>query len=280
MFGLTPSLAPDYSPFGAQAQELVLDSPNYGGPADCAPSLIVVAGQSNALGYTLGPADLPPHLQAPIAKVQIWDPARRAFAPLEPAVNTGSPANPGVWGPEAQLAFRWSQDHACGDLRIVKYARGETGLAAAAQDRDWSPSSHGEVWDKATAELGAAKAALKAEGLPLRVSAVFWMQGETDAQDQAKAQAYRQNLTDLVMRIRARWGDDATTIYVGQIDRPPGSKGWEQVRRAQAAVAASTPGVHLVDTDPFPRQPADKIHLTGPGQVQLGDGFYDQYRGR
>lgn len=82
------------------------------------------------------------------------------------------------------------------------------------------------------------------------------------------------------MRIRARWGDDETKIYIGQIDRPPGSTGWEKVRQAQAAVAASVPGVRLIDTDPFPRQAADKTHLTGPGQVQLGDGFYDQYRPR
>ncbi|MDO9430936.1 MAG: sialate O-acetylesterase [Phenylobacterium sp.] len=257
-----------------------MDSPNYGSPADCPSSLIVVAGQSNALGYTLGPADLPPHLRKPIAKVQIWDPARHAFAPLQPGVNTGSLTNPGAWGPESQLAFRWSQGHPCGDLRLVKYARGETGLAATPNDRDWSPSSHDDVWDKATAELDAAKAALKAEGLPRQVAAVFWMQGETDAQDPAKAKAYRQNLTDLVIRIRARWGDDQTKVYVGQIDRPPGSKTWEQVRQAQAAVAASVPDVHLIDTDLFPRQPADNTHFTGAGQVQLGDGFFDQYRAR
>ncbi len=257
-----------------------MDSPDYGRPADCASSLIVVAGQSNALGYTLGPADLPPHLGTPIAKVQVWDPARRAFAPLQPGVNTGSPNNPGAWGPEAQLAFRWSRDHPCGDLRVVKYARGETGLASTPNDRDWSPSSHDDVWDQATSELDAAKAALKTQGLSLRVEAVFWMQGETDAQDAAKAAAYRQNLTDMVMRIRTRWGDGQTSVYVGQIDRPPGSKGWERVRQAQAAVATAVPGVHLIDTDPLARQPADKVHFTASGQIQLGDGFYDQYSAR
>lgn len=257
-----------------------MDSPNYGGLSDCAPSLIVVAGQSNALGYTLGPADLPPHLQAPIAKVEVWNPVSRAFAPLQPGVNTGSPNNPGAWGPEAQLAFRWSRDHPCGDLHVVKYARGETGLTSTPKDRDWSPSSHDDVWDQATSELDAAKAALKAQGLSLQVSAVFWMQGESDTQDAGNAAAYRQNLTDFIMRIRARWGDEQTRIYVGQIDRPPGTKGWDKVRQAQAAVAASVPGVHLIDTDPFPRQPADKVHLTASGQVQLGDGFYEQYRAR
>lgn len=257
-----------------------MDSANYAGAAVCAPVLVVVAGQSNALGFTLGVDDLPPHLRKPIARVQIWDPARRAFAALKPGVNTGSPNNPGNWGPEAQFAYRWSQEHPCGDLHVVKYARGETGLAPDPDDRDWSPSSQGEAWDKATSEIDAAKAVLKGEGLAPRVDAVFWMQGETDAQDGAKAPAYRQNFTDLVMRIRQRWGDDATEVYVGQIDRPPGSKGWEEVREAQAVAATTIPRVDVVDTDPFPRQPADGVHFTGSAQVRLGDGFYELYRTR
>ena len=130
----------------------------------------------------------------------------------------------------------------------------------------------------ATSEIDAAKTALKDGGPAPRVDAVFWMQGETDAQDDTKAPAYRQNFTDLVMRIRQRWGDGATKIYVGQIDRPPGSKGWEEVREAQAVAATKIPRVDLVDTDPFPRQPTDGVHLTGSAQVRLGDGFYELYR--
>lgn len=258
-----------------------MDSPNYGGPADCTPALVVVAGQSNALGYTLGPADLPPHLRKPMAKVRIWDPARRAFAPLLAGVNTGSPNNPGAWGPEAQFAFRWSQERPCAPLYVVKYARGETGVALDPAHSDWSPSSDGDVWAKATTQVDAAEAALKSQSQPLQVAAVFWMQGETDAQDPGKAEAYRQNLSNLIMRIRARWGDEKTRVYIGQVDDPSASiTGWDKVRQAQAAVAASTPDVHLTDTDPLPRQPADGVHLTGAGQVGLGDRFYELYRGR
>ena len=254
-----------------------MDNANHDAAA-CAPVLVVVAGQSNALGYTLGVDDLPPHLRKPVARVQIWDPARLTFTPLQAGVNTGSPNNPGNWGLETQFSYRWSQDHPCGDLYVVKYARGETGLAADPTDRDWSPSSQGEAWDKATSEVAAAKAVLKGKGLTPRVDAVFWMQGETDAQDDTKAAAYRQNFTDLVMRIRQRWGDGTTKVYVGQIGRPPGSRGWEKVREAQAAAATSIPHVGLVDTDPFPRQPTDGVHFTGSAQVRLGDGFYEMYR--
>ena len=227
------------------------------------PALVVVAGQSNALGYTLGATDLPPHLRAPPKDVWIWDPARGAFAPLQPGANTGSPNNPGAWGPETQFAWRWRKA-SCARLYIVKHARGETGLAADPVQKDWSPASRGELWDAATAQLAAARQAAPAA----RLAAVLWMQGETDATSPAKAAAYPSNLAAFVSEVRARWGGE--TITIAQIDRR--GAGWDQVRAGQAAVAAA-PDVALVDTDAFPRQP-DGVHLSAKAQVQLGDAFF------
>lgn len=223
----------------------------------------MVAGQSNALGYTLGPADLPPHLRAPPKDVWIWQPARSAFAPLKPGANTGSPNNPGAWGPEAQFAWRW-REASCAPLYIVKHARGETGLAADPAQKDWSPASRGELWDAATAELAAARKAAPAAA----VVAVLWMQGETDAAAPAKAAAYQANLAAFTREVGARWGGQ--TIAIAQIDRRGGA--WNQVRAAQAKVAAAD--IAVIDTDPFPRQP-DGVHLTAKAQVQLGDAFFE-----
>ncbi len=243
--------------------------------------MVVVAGQSNALGYTLSAADLPPRLAAPTEGAMIWDPARRAFADLRPGINTGSPNQPRNWGPEAQFAYRWRAERACAPLYIVKYARGETGLALDPLRPDWSTQSRGELWDKAAAEIDAAKAALAAGGLRPSVTAVLWMQGETDSETPAKAAAYEVNLRAFVAAIRMRWGDKDTVVHIAQIDRPvPAKRGWDTVRTAQAAVAASTPGVTLIDTAPFERQPSDGTHLTAQGQVKLGDAFYEQVRGQ
>lgn len=252
-----------------------MDNPHADSAADCRPALVIVAGQSNALGYTLGRADLPPHLVQPPSLVMIWSPAERAFVPMAPGANTGSPNNPQNWGPEAQFAYRWRQDHACAPLYVVKYARGETGLALDPVERDWSPNSHGDLWDAATAEIDAAKAALAVEGASPPVRAVLWMQGETDAQTPAKARAYRVNLAAFVAKVRARWGDADTIVQIGQIDRP-GPAGWDTVRVAQADVVAKDRRATLTDTDPFERQVADGTHLTAQGQVRLGDGFYDR----
>lgn len=240
---------------------------------DCSPVMVIVAGQSNALGYTLSAADLPPHLAMP-GPAQIWSPQARAFAPLQPGVNTGAPNNPQSWGPEAQFAYRWRQGHACAPLYVVKYARGETGLAPDPAARDWSPASHGDLWDAASAEIAAAKAALAEKGLTPRVRAVLWMQGETDADNPAKSRSYGANLGAFVAQVRARWGDNDTIVQIGQIDRP-GPIGWEAVRRAQAQFVAADRKTTLTDTDPFERQPADGVHLTAEGQVRLGDDFYE-----
>lgn len=242
------------------------------------PALIVVAGQSNALGYTLGLADLPAHLRAPIPDAWIWNPALGSFEPLAPAHNTGSPNNPQAWGPESQFAWRWRARHGCGPLYIVKHARGDTGLAADPSQADWSPNSSGEIFEEASAEVASAKASLASKGGPTRISAVLWMQGEKDAADSAKAAVYEANLRAFIVQVRTVWGDASTVFQIGRIDRlGEGYPGWPKVRQAQNAIAASDSRATLTDTDAFPRQPADRLHLTAEAQVRLGDGFFDAF---
>jgi len=239
------------------------------------PALIVVAGQSNALGYTLGPADLPHNFGRSVPDVWIWEASKARFTPMTPAQNTGSPNNPKAWGAEVQFAFRWRAAF-CSPLYIVKHARGDTGLAADPQELDWSPSSSGELFDATAAEIAAAKAALAAKGFTPRVKALLWMQGEKDASEESKGTAYEANLRDFISQVRTRWGDARTVIHIGQIDRMgPSYPGAAKVRLAQARVAASEKNVSLVDTDPLPRQAADGLHLTGQAQIRLGDEFFE-----
>lgn len=235
---------------------------------------MIVAGQSNALGYTVHHRDAPARLRAPMERAFIWAPTLQDFAPLAAGVNTGTPNNPDSWGPEAQYAYRWQAEHRCGRLYIVKQTRGETGLALDAAERDWSPASKNELWAQATGEIEAAKASLARRGVEPKVGEVLWMQGETDAQRPAKARAYARNLTAFIGKVRAHWGAPSTGFVIGQIDAN-GTEGARTVRAAQADVAKDLPVVSIIDTDPFPRQPTDGVHLTAAGQVALGDAFYD-----
>jgi hypothetical protein len=237
---------------------------------------IILAGQSNALGYLNdGPASY-----VPTARVQIWadtdgDGAGDAWNYMLPGVNTGTPANPHDWGPEVGFAEAWLTAHA-GDqdvLWIVKVTKGSTGLAQDAGQLDWSPASHGEMFDAATSAEEAARRNLDATPYAFAEwDGLLWMQGETDATDPAKANAYAANERAFIAAAREAWHVD--DVVVGRI----GAAGaWsEVVRDAQWNLDHGDDpmtGVESFRTIGLPMQP-DGLHYDAAGQVALGAAFY------
>lgn len=225
--------------------------------------LVILAGQSNALGFQVSPAELPPEARTVDPMVQIWTP--HGFEPMRPGVNTGGPHTPLAWGPEVAFARDWRRDHPKERLFILKAARGSTPLAPTRGQADWSPASKGKLFD-ATASMAQTAAAQAG----VRAALVLWMQGEDDAKDPGRAQAYGANLAALFCGMRTRWGEADTRIVFGRIGQAPPYAA--AVRAAQAAAAAGGDEV-MVDTDDLPRQ-KDGLHLNGAGEIGLGDAFY------
>jgi hypothetical protein len=226
--------------------------------------LVVVAGQSNALGFLLSGRDLPPGAYRPDPRVRIW--TDRGFETMTPGANTGSPNNPQCWGPEVGYAHAWLAAHRIGTLHIVKYARGSTALAEGA-GCDWSPES-GELFAKTTADVQAARRVMPARA---PVSAIVWMQGEQDAASEATARAYGRNLARALPRMRAEWADPATPVLFGRI-----GLNWPfaaLVRAAQAQVDAADPLAASVETSEYPLLP-DGLHYAAAGQLRLGADLY------
>ncbi|HEY8570833.1 sialate O-acetylesterase [Phenylobacterium sp.] len=217
--------------------------------------LVVVAGQSNALGYQVSPSELPAWYQ-PTAQVQIWTDA--GWRTLTPGVNTGTPANPNAWGPEVAFAHAWVQEHPGETLYIVKSVKGSTPLADAPGE-DWSPRSDGSLFDATTAKVAAARAAL---GGAVSTT-VLWFQGEQDASSPAWADAYAANLAELQAAAAQEWG--ASRFLMGRIDTDYGANA--TVQQAQG------PGFN---TDEFLKQ-GDNLHLTGQAQIDSGFSFYSLY---
>lgn len=226
-------------------------------------ALILVAGQSNAVGYGVTLEDLPPEMRAPDPAVRIWDGDR--FVPLAPGVNTGTPNRPEAWGPEVEFARAWRAARPNGRLHIVKLARGSTALAAG-PDRDWSPAS-GELFAEMAREAREAQAAA---GVP--VTAVLWMQGEADAVQPQAARDYEANLRAFVAAVRGRWAGKDAAVVIGRIGGPMPFAA--EVRRAQAAVDRADPRVTSVETSDLPRQ-ADQLHLTPEGLRRLGQAMFE-----
>lgn len=226
--------------------------------------LVVVAGQSNALGFRLSGRDLPPGAYQPDERVRIW--TGRGFETMTPGVNTGSPNNPQCWGPEVGYARAWLAAHRIGTLHIVKHARGSTALAPNA-GRDWSPES-GELFAQTAAAVQAGRRALPS---PAAVGAILWMQGEQDAAAEATARAYGRNLSRALPRMRAEWADPTTPVLFGRI-----GLNWPYaglVRTAQAQVDAADPLAASVETSDYPLLP-DGLHYAAAGQLRLGADLY------
>lgn len=236
-------------------------------------ALIVVAGQSNALGFGLTPGDLPPAVRTPDPRVMIWD--GDSFATMQPGVNTGSPGAPHAWGPEVEFARRWRADHPDGVLYVVKHARGSTSLAADPARPDWSPAT-GELYAETKVEIAEARAALQAEGIGANVAAILWVQGEQDAVDPAKAAAYRVNLVNLLKGVRRDWGAGRTPVLFSQLKAESGFEYGQTVRAAQQATDQTDDFATMALTDPVSLQP-DRIHFSSAGQIRLGGAFYDLY---
>lgn len=225
-------------------------------------TLVIVAGQSNAVGY-VSPRELPAHVR-PDPAVRIHRGGR--FESLRPGVNTGGPRTPAAWGPEVEFARRWRADHPGEALYVVKVARGSTGVAADPARWDWSPASRGEQYDQATAQVRAAKAQIP----DLDRVVILWMGGESDTASRAKAAAHERNLKGLFARMRGDWWIAGPVILLGRIadEWDPGGP----VRAAQTRLGGFS-------TDDFPMQP-DRAHFNGAGQIRLGGAFYEAYRRR
>jgi hypothetical protein len=232
-------------------------------------ALIVVAGQSNALGWVEA-SSLPAHLQGPLGYAAIWNPTRQAFEALQAGVNTGNAQQPTAVGPEVQFAYAWSLSHPGETLFIVKVAQSSTGLAEDPLKDDWSPRS-GELFATASQQVAAAR---QASGEP--VSGVLWMQGEEDASTPAKALSYEANLAELFARMRTDWGGLDTAIVFGRVDAHAGLPYAGPVRQAQAAIDLADGAAVMIDTDSFPLQ-GDKLHFNAAGQIALGEAMWRAY---
>jgi|GEM_PF-586394 len=182
--------------------------------------LLIVAGQSNAVGYDAKPAELP--ADEIDQQILFWwrcgDPppdqhdstSGGQWARLQPQP-LGNPKKPregrqygnfaqpeGGFGPEIGLA-RTLAATGTSKLAVVKAAFSGTALK-----RDWNPADSGEggsCYRSLIEETRAAIVAAKQDGVQLRPRAFVWVQGESDANAE-HAPHYADNLGAMLDALR------------------------------------------------------------------------------
>ena len=236
-------------------------------------AFVVFAGQSNTGGAYMNASTLPAAWK-PDPLTLIWDPDAKAWAQMQPGVNTGFGQMPDAWGPEVQFALAFRAAHPDEVLRIVKSAWGGTRLEVDPGEwrYDWSPRSDNEVFDLTTAMIREAGAA--AGGI--RPEAVFWGQGEEDANHADTAAAYDENLPAFFAAVRAEWLEDpAGKIGFFRIGGTPAYAA--EVRHAQLVTDEADADAASFDSRPFPLM-GDNVHFTAEAHRMSGDEFFALYR--
>ncbi|MEM7393487.1 MAG: sialate O-acetylesterase, partial [Verrucomicrobiota bacterium] len=102
---------------------------------------------------------------------------------------TLGPTPNGYWGPEVSSS---RQRHAAGEnVAVFKYSQGGTSLNV-----DWNSRTGGFMWNNMTASLIDAVTDLEGMGHDINLRAFFWVQGGSDANQSAAANAYAGNLSN------------------------------------------------------------------------------------
>jgi Carbohydrate esterase, sialic acid-specific acetylesterase len=237
--------------------------------------LFLLAGQSNMQG--VGTAD----------SVEMTN----CLAPAQVALFEDLQFRPLLWrstfGPELGLAAELGRLHPDERLVLIKLARSRLSLRD-----DWSPGvrtrGHHEnnrgAWFRRLCRITAAVAnACRERGEEISLGALFWMQGERDADDSDMAAAYAENLAQLVHRLRGRLGEPRLPVLIGAIPREPVEflngvvrfAHGAQVNDAQQRVATELTDVAMVDTQGLAT--TDGVHYDSPSLLELGRRFAAAY---
>lgn len=175
----------------------------------------------------------------------------------------------GHFGPEVSFARELKKSGY--SPALFKYTKGATGLA-----RDWKAPGEGGIYDRMTAALKIAIQDLEQQGFEVSLRGFVWIQGESDAAEEATAQAYYARLKQLIHDLRQNvlHAPDLKVI-LGVDEEHPFVKERPAVVEAQRQIAAEDAAVAFTSMLELPK--ADATHLTPEGLVLHGERIFNAY---
>jgi len=227
--------------------------------------LVNYRGQSNMQGR--GRQDgLPPVLQVQQQGCYMFHNTAKTFDILQAGQN--DPANPNMFGPELRSLMVLRDTYGC-RVYGVKTAQGGTSLAPDGSKNDWSAST-GELLASSHANVTNAKTKLEEMGKTVTVVDAWW-QGESDADNEAEANAYLQNETDLFALSDTIPALQGTRRFVYKIfERNAIGPYWSVVNQAKLERAAADPRTTIIENNHYSLG-GDLIHADANGQVTAGE---------
>lgn len=213
----------------------------------------LLLGQSNMLGVRSSPEQLPENLKQTQENALFFHDNK--WVPLAPGVSEKK-----GFGPEISFASKLPSNRKFG---IIKLSAGDTNLAV-----DWSQKEKGKLYSRTIGLVNSAKATR-----PIKIKAVLWMQGESDAMDEKMAQSYSSNLKDFIKKLRHDLNDSSIAFSVCRETAPVDQFPYTNtVRLAQKDLQKSISAYEWFDCDGLSKG-SDNLHYDTVGQINLGDLF-------
>lgn len=239
-------------------------------PKDQPCLLFILGGQSNMDGCGK-PNELPEPYRKHPDNVVTWDNKRKCWVKL--AQDSTAIARNFQFGPEIAFAHELATTYPDKTIAVMKTSAGGTRLFT-----QWVPE--GGMYQRFIANMNNATAQLKADGIPLTLSGMLWMQGESDSDNLDHAKAYDTNITRMFADVRKQTGNPILPIVMGRISSSLLKKtpwNFDHCRIVQAAqdrITEADPHVHIVHTDEFSTL-KDNTHFDSKAQITLGKQMAD-----
>lgn len=216
--------------------------------------IYILAGQSNMMGKGKT-FELPPAYKRQPQNVQFYYQGRQK--PL---------ARYSHFGPEVAFAHEISRAYPHDNHIIIKH------VATGSSIQQWLPG--GGLFNGLIRQRGFIKEN------DLKVDAVFWMQGESDARNRQNAIRYENSLKRFIVGLRTKLDSPHSPFIMGRIN--PEDKAFsmlETVQQAQKNMQHTLSNVTLVSTQGLGKI-FDHVHYNAQGQIELGKRFARAYARR
>lgn len=234
--------------------------------------LFILAGQSNAQGWKGDATHYPVDSYNLDESIRFyWVTPRHSSSGSEWTTlkAQGGRFKNGHFGLE--VTFARSLKQAGHNPAIFKYSLGSTSIA-----RNWRGPGDGEMYDQMTEEFDKAVALLRKEGHTVKIRGFVWIQGESDAQTPAMAEAYKGMLKKLIDDLRKKvTKNPELPVILGVDEQHPWVKKNHQVVQAQQELAEADKSV--IFTSMIGLEKADGTHLTPKGLEEHGKRIYTAY---
>ena len=228
-------------------------------------AVFLLGGQSNMRG--VGSArDLPDVLRGPHDDILFY---------FGSTLTTLRPGSGSEFGPEISFGRSIADAFPRDTIALIKYAVGGTNL-----EHDWDPAS-GRTYSTFRESVSDGLQALTDAGYTTEIAGMLWTQGERDVVI-GTTDRYEENLTEFIADVRSRYGEELpffiSQLSFGQTNlvARASQSALDQLRQAQANVAAVDPDTYLIVTDTFSLL-SDDLHFDAAGQIALGEAFADAY---